>query len=59
MIIQKILNSQIDHGTDLDLFAAALSKDQNYVSITGTNGKTTTSWILEKILQKSLIGRVP
>jgi UDP-N-acetylmuramoylalanine--D-glutamate ligase len=57
-LIQKILHSDFDHGTDLDLFAAVLSDEQNYVSITGTNGKTTTTSILSHIFNSPSLGNI-
>jgi UDP-N-acetylmuramoylalanine--D-glutamate ligase len=57
-LIQKILHSDISHGTDLDVFAACLSKEQQYVAITGTNGKTTTTSLVSHIFNSPSLGNI-
>ena len=57
-IIQKIFNSKIPHGTDLDIFAASLNKEQNYIAITGTNGKTTTTALCSHIFNSPSLGNI-
>lgn len=57
-LILEIFHSNIPYGTDLDLFAACLSKEQNYIAITGTNGKTTTTSLASHILNSPSLGNI-
>ena len=57
-IIQQIFHSNIPHGTDLDIFAASLSPEQNYVTVTGTNGKTTTTSLISHIFNSPSLGNI-
>lgn len=57
-LIENIFQSGIPHGTDLDIFAACLGHEQNYVSITGTNGKTTTTSLIAHIFNSPGLGNI-
>ena len=57
-IVQDVFASKSKHGTDLDLFAYFLKPEQNYVAITGTNGKTTTTSILSHIFNSPALGNI-
>lgn len=58
-LIQEIINGKdYSYGTDLDLFAAFLDKEQNYVAITGTNGKTTTTSLISHIFNSPSLGNI-
>lgn len=57
-LIQKIFHSKTAYGTDLDIFAACLSKEQNYVAVTGTNGKTTTTSLISHIFNSASLGNI-
>jgi UDP-N-acetylmuramoylalanine--D-glutamate ligase len=57
-IIQEIKSKKISYKTDLDLFADALSKEESYIAITGTNGKTTTTSLVAHIFETEGIGNI-
>lgn len=45
-------------GTDFDLFTENLTEDQEYIAITGTNGKTTTTSLIAHILSTEAVGNI-
>lgn len=49
---------QISLGTDFDLFVDNLAKEQNYIAITGTNGKTTTTSLVAHIIGSEAVGNI-
>lgn len=48
--------SNIDYGTDLDIFA--WFNNHNYIGITGTNGKTTTTSFVAHVLGNEAVGNI-
>jgi UDP-N-acetylmuramoylalanine--D-glutamate ligase len=57
-IIQEIKSNKINHRTDLDLFIETLTKEEQYIAITGTNGKTTTTSLVAHIFDTQGIGNI-
>jgi UDP-N-acetylmuramoylalanine--D-glutamate ligase len=58
-IYQDLKSAGFNLGTDLDLWTEFLSeKKYNYVFVTGTNGKTTTSSLLAHLLGTTAIGNI-
>ena len=49
--ITLVENSRLAMASIADNFYGSPSKDMTLVGITGTNGKTTTTWILENIFK--------
>ncbi len=45
-------------GTDFDIFTENLAEDQEYIAITGTNGKTTTTSLIAHILGNEAVGNI-
>lgn len=58
-IYKDLKEAELNLGTDFDLWTELLSeKKLNYVFVTGTNGKTTTSSLLAHILETTAIGNI-
>ena len=51
-IIQKAIDSNIEVITDIEI-AYRLLKEDNFIAITGTNGKTTCTTLIGEILKKA------
>lgn len=57
-LIQNLKKHNAKLKTDLDLFTSALSKDEKYIAITGTNGKTTCTSLIAHIFDTEAIGNI-
>lgn len=55
-IINQIAEAQKDIVTDIDLFCEYIDRD--YIAVTGTNGKTTTTSLLAHIFDTEAIGNI-
>jgi len=62
-LVQKIFaickeNPKKQYGTDLDIYIQTIAKEQEYIAVTGTNGKTTTTSLVAHILKTEAIGNI-
>ena len=57
-IIKDLEKKGIDFKTDLDLFTEALPREEKYIAVTGTNGKTTTTALIAHTFDTQGIGNI-
>lgn len=57
-VIKDLEKKGIDLKTDLDLFIEDISRDEKYIAVTGTNGKTTTTSLIAHIFDTEGIGNI-
>ena len=57
-IIKDLEKKGIDLKTDLDLFIEAIDREEKYIAVTGTNGKTTTTSLIAHLFNTEGIGNI-